>query len=142
MIGSGTEPVFGCHPGFGHRVPIPRKVRDPTLPLIKRVGALRSAVVLYQPLGWKLTLSFLDQAVGGLRPKRAGCACGVQVRRLGCDQAQRRFAASCGVAVFVDESAEHVGAFDMAKPRDRRQWRLRRGNGTSRLTARCGRARL
>jgi hypothetical protein len=58
-----------------------------------------------------------------------GDTCGVQVQRLGCDQPHRRFAASCGVAVIVDESAEHVGAFDMAKLRDRRQWRRRRGNG-------------
>jgi hypothetical protein len=47
---------------FGTHV---RKVRDPALPLRARVVALRSAVVLYQPLGWNLTLSFLDQAVDG-----------------------------------------------------------------------------
>jgi hypothetical protein len=35
------------------------------MPLRARVVALRSAVVLYQPLGWHLTLSFLDQTVGG-----------------------------------------------------------------------------
>jgi hypothetical protein len=42
-----------------------RKARDPELPFAKRTTALRSAVVLYQPLGWHLTLRFLDQAVGG-----------------------------------------------------------------------------
>jgi hypothetical protein len=49
-----------------------RKARDPALPLKVRVGALRSAVVLYQPLGWRLTLGFLDQTVGGYaRTERA-----------------------------------------------------------------------
>jgi hypothetical protein len=44
-----------------------RKVRDPALPLAKRTTALRSAVVLCQPVGWRLTLRFLDQAVQDMR---------------------------------------------------------------------------
>lgn len=55
-IGGLTRPVsFGTYA---------RRVRDPTLPLPRRAGALRSAVQLYQPLGWHATLSFLDRAVG------------------------------------------------------------------------------
>jgi hypothetical protein len=41
-----------------------RKVRDPSLPLSRRVAALRSAVTIYQPLGWQATLSFLEQVAG------------------------------------------------------------------------------
>jgi hypothetical protein len=41
-----------------------RKVRNPNLPLSRRVAALRSAVTIYQPLGWQATLSFLEQVAG------------------------------------------------------------------------------
>ena len=53
---------MGRHVSFGTHA---RKVRDPALPFSRRVVALHSAVERYQPLGWHLTLRFLDQAVGG-----------------------------------------------------------------------------
>jgi hypothetical protein len=67
-------------------------VRDPVLPWKARVGALRSAVVLYQPLGWALTLSFLDQAVGGY-------ASGEQALLLALDLRQPPMLAGRGVRV-------------------------------------------
>jgi hypothetical protein len=51
---------------------------------------------------------------------------GVQLQRLGFDQARCRFVVRlCRVAVFVDESTEYVGAFDAAKFFDLRGRRLR-----------------
>jgi hypothetical protein len=44
-----------------------RKVRDPRLPLWVRVSALHSAVVHYRPLGWRATLSFLEEVAGRYR---------------------------------------------------------------------------
>jgi ubiquinone/menaquinone biosynthesis C-methylase UbiE len=41
-----------------------RKVRDPNLPMPRRVSALRSAVERYRPLGWHDTLGFLEQVAG------------------------------------------------------------------------------
>ncbi|MFC5185522.1 hypothetical protein [Actinomadura harenae] len=41
-----------------------RKVRDPGLPLGRRVSALRSCVQLYRPIGFEATLSFLEAEAG------------------------------------------------------------------------------
>ncbi|MGW3805867.1 hypothetical protein [Micromonospora sp. NPDC005113] len=41
-----------------------RKVRDEALPYRHRVGALRSCVQLYRPIGFNATLGFLEQIAG------------------------------------------------------------------------------
>jgi hypothetical protein len=41
-----------------------RQVRDPGLPYRRRVSALRSCVQLYRPIGFRATLSFLEELAG------------------------------------------------------------------------------